>query len=101
MGQAAVMTIGLRASDVSGQKAVRAAAVPASSTIGELVQGLLAKMGLARNDVEGRPLQYRARLEREGRHLNGAERVGDALKEDDHLVLQPNIDAGAPPRPGQ
>lgn len=94
MSQAATMTIGLRASDVSGQKSVRAPAVPAYSTIGELVQGLLAKMGLVRNDIEGRPLQYRARLDREGRHLHGSERVGDALKEDDHIVLQPNIDAG-------
>ena len=94
MEQAAAMTLGLRVSDVSGQKAVRAAAVPLSSTIGELVQGLLAKMGLARNDAEGRPLQYYARLEREGRHLNGSERIGDALQDDDELTLTPNIDAG-------
>ena len=94
MGQAAAMTLGLKVSDVSGQKAVRAGAVPLSSTIGELVQGLLAKMGLARNDADGRPLQYYARLEREGRHLNGTELIGDALQEDDELTLTPNIDAG-------
>ncbi|TMA32304.1 MAG: hypothetical protein E6J79_19185 [Deltaproteobacteria bacterium] len=99
--ETATMTLGLRVSDVSGQKAVRASAVPASFTVGELVQKLIAKMGLsrnemglARNDVEGRPLNYQARLEREGRHLNGAETVGDALSEDDELVLTPNIDAG-------
>ena len=94
MGQAAAMTLGLRVSDVSGQKTVRASAVPVSFTVGELVQKLIAKMGLARNDVEGRPLHYQARLEREGRHLNGAETVGDALREDDEIVLTPNIDAG-------
>jgi len=88
------MTLGLRASDVSGQKTVRAAGVPANFTVGELVQGLIAKMGLARNDVEGRPLDYQARLNREGRHLRGAETVGDALREDDEIVLTPNIDAG-------
>ena len=94
MGQAAAMTLGLRATDVSGQKTVRASAIPADATIGELVQGLLAKMGLSRNDTEGRPLQYYARLDRDGRHLNGSEIVGDALREDDEIVLTPNIDAG-------
>ncbi|MGD0948410.1 MAG: hypothetical protein ABSA52_13360 [Candidatus Binatia bacterium] len=94
MGQAAAMSLGLRASDVSGQKTVRASAVPVDATVGELVQGLLAKMGLNRNDVEGRPLNYYARLDREGRHLNGSEIVGDALKEGDEIVLTPNIDAG-------
>jgi hypothetical protein len=33
-------------------------------------------------------------LEREGRHLRGAETVGDALLEDDEIVLTPDIDAG-------
>jgi hypothetical protein len=94
MGEAATMTIGLRASDVSGQKSVRVPAAPGDATIGELVQGLLVKMGLSRSDAEGRPLQYRARLEREGRHLGGAERVATALREGDHVVLQPNVDAG-------
>ena len=101
---AALMGIDLKVSDVSGQKNVRAKAVAGHSTIGELVTGLLTKMGLARTDVEGRPLNYRARLDREGRHLHGSELVGDALKNDDLLVLQPNIDAGAretAARPGE
>jgi hypothetical protein len=91
MGQAAAMT--LRVSDVSGQKTAKASSVPITLTIGELVDGLLAKMGLARVDAQGRPLHYYARLEREGRHLNGAETVG-ALREGDELTLTPNIDAG-------
>ncbi len=94
MAQAAEMTVGLRVSDISGQKAVRATAVPLTSTIGELVQGLLAKLGLAGNDAEGRPLHYYARLEREGRHLNGSELVGDSVRDGDELTLTPNIEAG-------
>jgi hypothetical protein len=93
MEQAAI-SLGLRASDVSGQKTVRASAVPADATVGELVQGLLAKMGLSRHDTEGRPLNYAALLGREGRHLNGSETVGESLKEGDEIVLTPNIDAG-------
>jgi hypothetical protein len=94
MAQATATTLGLRVSDVTGQKAVRASAVSADSTIGEMVQNLIAKMGLARNDVAGRPLNYQARLDREGRHLYGSETVGDALREDDEITLTPNIDAG-------
>ncbi len=94
MAQAAAVALGLRVSDVTGQKTVRASAVSASLTIAEFVQGLIAKMGLSRNDVEGHPLNYQARLNREGRHLNGGETVGDALREDDEIVLTPNIDAG-------
>lgn len=95
MEQAATMTtVALRVSDVSGQRSVRAPAVPTSFTIGELVQRLIAKIGLAGTDTQGRPLNYQARLEREGRHLHGAELVGEALAEDDEIVLTPNIDAG-------
>jgi hypothetical protein len=94
MGQAAVKMIGLRASDVSGQKSVRAPAVPTDYTVGELVQALIARMNLSRNDSEGNALLYQARLEREGRHLRSAETVGEALREDDEIVLTPDIDAG-------
>ena len=94
MTAAGTMTVGIRVTDVSRQKTVRAPAVPARSTIREMVERLIAKMGLSRNDVQGRPLQYQARLEREGRHLNGAEIVGDALREDDELTISPSIDAG-------
>jgi len=92
--EAATMTLGLRVSDVSGQKTVRASAVPAGFTVSELVSGLIGKMGLARNDVAGRPLNYQARLDREGRHLRGAETVGESLREGDEIVLTPDIDAG-------
>ena len=87
-------TMDLRVSDISGQKNVRASAVPAHYTIGELVQRLIAKMGLARTSSAGQPLAYHARLDREGRHLHGTETVGDVLQNEDELVLTPDIDAG-------
>jgi len=92
--EATATTLGLQVSDVSGQKLVRASAVPLNSTIGELVDALLAKMGLARIDAQGRPLHYDARLEREARSLGGSETVGEVLREGDELTLTPNIDAG-------
>jgi hypothetical protein len=86
--------IGIKVSDVSGQKKSNVSNVPTDATVGELIQGLLAQMNLPKNDVTGRPLTYHARLEREGRHLHASERIGDALQPGDDLVLQPNIDAG-------
>jgi len=94
MAETATTMVGLRASDVTGQKRVRASAVPGDLTVGELVQGLIERMGLASNDVDGRPLDYQARLDREGRHLHATETVADALREDDEIVLTPSIDAG-------
>jgi hypothetical protein len=94
MTATATMTMSLRASDVTGQKHVRAANVPTHFTIGELVQRLIAKMGLARNGSGGQPLSYHARLDRTGRNLHGGETIADTLEEDDALVLTPDIAAG-------
>jgi hypothetical protein len=94
MPATATATVALRVSDATGQKLYRAPAVPTDSTVGEVVKSLLAKMGLASSDHEGRPLSYYARLNREGRHINGSERVGEALRDQDEVVLTPNIDAG-------
>ena len=86
--------ISLTVSDVSGQKVFRVPKAPPEATVGELVHSLLSKMNLPANDPDGQPLAYQARLEREGRHLHAAERVGDALESGDKVTLQPNIDAG-------
>ena len=94
MTQTATLTMDLRVSDVTGQKNVKASAVPAQFTIAELVQRLIKKMGLALTGSGGQALAYHARLDREGRHLHGTETVGDALQADDELVLTPDIAAG-------
>ncbi|HBO43044.1 MAG TPA: hypothetical protein DD670_03740 [Planctomycetaceae bacterium] len=88
--------VSLQARDVSRQKLVFADDVPTGATVGELVEGLLTskEMNLPRRDAEGRPLNYHARLEREGRHLHASELVGDVLQDKDEIVLQPNIQAG-------
>lgn len=88
------LEIPLEISDVSGQKVFSVANAPTGNTVGELVQEMLGKMNLPRNDASGAPLTYQARSEREGRHLNASERIGDALEPGDRLTLQPNIDAG-------
>jgi hypothetical protein len=94
MEPTATMTIGLRASDVTGQKVVRASGVSTALTVTELVQRLIDKMGLSKTSADGRPMAYQARLESDGRHLHGSEIVGDALVDDDRVVLTPDISAG-------
>jgi hypothetical protein len=87
--------LSLKARDTSRQKLVHVDDVPSDATVGELVEGLVTSgMNLPRNDAEGRPVTYHLRLEREGRHLHATELVGDALKDNDEIVLQPNIQAG-------
>lgn len=86
--------LSLKARDVSGQKAANVSDVPPDSSVGELVAGLVSEMNLPPTDVNGQPLNYHARLEREGRHLRASETVGEALEEEDEIVLQPHIVAG-------
>ena len=85
----------LSVSDVTGQKElrIRVAAGDTDTTVGELIESLLPRMGLP-TIADGRPLSYSARLDREGRHLHGSERVADVLREDDALLLSPYINAG-------
>lgn len=94
MSATAVMEAEFEVSDVSGQKLLNVSGVPVDATVGELVQGLIGKMRLPVNDAGGRPLTYHARLDREGRHLQGTERVAETVRSGDRVVLQPNVDAG-------
>lgn len=87
-------TLEFGVTDVSGQKMARVRDIPEDATVGEVIEGLLGELAMPRNDTNGRPLTYHARLEREGRHLHASERVTDAVRSGDEVVIQPNIDAG-------
>lgn len=87
-------TLDLTASDVGGTKRFRARAIAPEATVGELVETLVPRMHLPRTDASQRPLNYHARLEREGRHLHASERIGEALRTGDEISLHPNVDAG-------
>jgi hypothetical protein len=83
----------VRASDVTGQRSERVQ-VPPNTTVGEWIETLVNRLRLRRKDGDGNPYAYRPRLEREGRHLNATEIVGEVLQQDDHVVLHPNVNAG-------
>jgi hypothetical protein len=86
--------LSLTASDVTGQRRITVRDVPLDSTVGEVLDGVIPMMHLNRTGPDGRPLSVEARLDREGRHLARSERVQDALRHEDHLVLHPKIIAG-------
>ena len=94
MSATAVIENSFEVSDVTGQKVLAVSGVPRESTIGDLVRSLIGRMRLPASDTAGRPLTYHARSDREGRHLLGSERVADAVRPGDRVVLQPNVDAG-------
>ena len=87
-------TMSLRITDFTGQKRTRVSSVLPQSTMGDLVRSLLTKLGLPESSVDGKPLAYQARLQREGRHVHASELVGEALKDNDEISLTPSIDAG-------
>ncbi len=91
---ATASTLSLRITDFTGQRHARVSSVAPQSTIGELVRSLLSKLGLPESNVEGKPLAYQARLQREGRHVHASELVGQALEDNDEISLTPSIDAG-------
>jgi hypothetical protein len=94
MATAATMDFDVYATDTSRQKKVKVSNFEPGTTVRELVKGLVERMRMVDKDRKGRPLQYRARLEREGRHLHDSELVSDALLPDDEVVLHPKINAG-------
>jgi molybdopterin converting factor small subunit len=91
---ATTMALDLRAKDVTGTKRVNVSSADPEATIRELTQGLLRRMGLVREDTSGQPIEWQLRGEREGRNLMDAELIGDALQQNDEIVLMPKIHAG-------
>jgi len=80
--------------DVSRQKRARIKDLSPDTTVLEFLEEIVGRLELPRTDPSGRPQVYQVLVEREGRHLQGDERLGDVLKEDDLLILHPNIEAG-------
>jgi hypothetical protein len=94
MSATALADAGFEVADVTGQKVLSVSSFPIDTTIADLIPSLTSRMSLPSNDSAGRPVSYHARLDREGRHLQGTERVRESLQPGDRLVLQPNVDAG-------
>lgn len=85
-------TINLNVTDVSRQRRFTAQ-VDVDAPVSAALADVVAMMDLPANDAS-QQATWTARLDREARQLHGSEIVGDALVEDDTIVLQPEINAG-------
>lgn len=86
-------TLTITARDVTGQRRT-SYEVSRESSVDDLIEGVGDRMGLHREDADGRSITWFARHEREGRPLHRSERVGEALQDRDEIRLQPEISAG-------
>jgi len=94
MSAAVAMKLNLTARDASGQRKFAVRDVRRDTTVQELLQGLVPRMGLPAEDSTGTPQAFHAFLERDGRHLRSSETIGDALRDEDEIVLHPDVQAG-------
>lgn len=82
----------IRVTDMTRQREL-VCGVPVEATFGECLDSILAELHLPSNP-EGEATVWSGRLEREGRHIHSSEIVGDALQENDEVVIQRDIQAG-------
>lgn len=85
-------TINLNVTDVSRQRRF-AASVDVEAPVSMALADIVAQMDLPPNEQSAQAT-WTARLDREARQLHGSEIVGQALVEDDTIVLQPEVNAG-------
>jgi hypothetical protein len=97
MSAEVAMKLNLTARDVTGQRRFSVRGLSVHTTVQELIRGLVPRMGLPAEDATGAPQSFHAFLERDGRHLRSSETVGDALRDQDEIVLHPDVQAGTAP----
>jgi hypothetical protein len=95
MMTAVAMKLNLTARDATGQRKFAVRDVRSDTTVQELLNGLVPKMGLPAEDSTGTPQAFHAFLERDGRHLRSSETLGEALRNEDEIVLHPDVQAGS------
>ena len=94
MGSIVAMKLNLTARDASGQRKFAVHGVRGDTSVQELISGLVPRMGLPAEDSAGVPQSFHAFLARDGRHLRSSETIGEVLKDDDEIVLHPDVQAG-------
>lgn len=88
--------LNLTARDATGQRKFSVKDLAADTTVQELIRGLVPRMGLPPEDSTGTPQAFHAFLERTGVHLRSSQTVGDVLRDQDEIVLHPDVQAGSP-----
>ncbi len=86
--------ISFTAKDNSGQRRYAVRNYRSGATVGDLIHGLVERMGLRSEGAETIDDVYHAFSGREGRHLRSAEIIGDVIEEGDEIILRPDVQAG-------
>jgi hypothetical protein len=81
-------------SDVARQRSFRIKKLPKHITIAKFISESVSRMHLNKTKEGDGEHGFQAYLKREGRHLNPTEITGDALRPQDEIILQPDIQAG-------
>jgi hypothetical protein len=95
------LKLNVTARDATGQRKFSVRDLLGDTTVQELVQGLVPRMGLPAEDSSGAPQAFHAFLERDGRHLLASETVGEVLRDQDEIVLHPDVQAGSAAQAGR
>jgi hypothetical protein len=86
-------TLTLEVEDFTGQIRRRVRDVPLDATVADLINGSKRELNMAEVDASGRPIQYGAQTAR-GETLNGSDRLGDVLEDNETITLTKSVTAG-------
>lgn len=89
----ATATLDFEVVDQVGHVRRRARRVPKDATVSELVTNFARDLALAEIDADGHPVLYGARSSR-GDVLNGSDRLGDVIEQDEVVTLTRSVTAG-------
>jgi hypothetical protein len=85
----------VRAQDVAGLKQVTWIPKSSDQTVAEMIDELVAELRLPEDDGFNSPIVYSGRRESDGMALSPSEKAVDVLSENDQVVLEPDVNAGA------
>lgn len=87
----------IEVSDTTGSKVAEVSDIESDLMVPDFIDAMVQSLDLPRNDPAGNPVAYRARIDREGRHMDPSRSVREeGIQQHDRIRLEPdNIDAGA------
>jgi len=92
-----IETLTIEVSDTTGSKVAEVSDIEGDLMVPDFIDAMVQSLDLPRNDPAGNPVAYRARIDREGRHMDPSKSVREeGIRQRDRIRLEPdNIDAGA------
>lgn len=86
-------TMTLDVEDFTGQVRQRAAGIPRTATVSDLIDSIRSELQLPDQDAQGHPIQYGALTSR-GDMLNATDQLGDVLDDEEVVTLTKSVTAG-------